>query len=60
MGVILRVRIFRVGFIQGENFPRWEFSMWKLSGGNHPVGTLLGGSFPSTTDNCFNENLDPN
>ena len=42
------VRIFGVGVILGGNFLWWRFSGWELSVGNHPGGSFLGGSFPST------------
>ena len=42
------VEILWMGVILGGNFPRCEFSGWYLSGGNHPGGNFLGGSFPST------------
>ena len=45
---IYQVGIVRVGVILGRNFPRWEFYVWELSGGNHPGDMFPGGSFAST------------
>ena len=51
---IIRVGIFQVKVILGENFLRWGFSGWELSGGNHPGGNFQGGSFPSTKNCVYN------
>ena len=50
---VVRVGIFlggivQVGLMLGGNFLCWKFSGWEFSGGNHPCGNFLGGSFHVT------------
>ena len=47
MGVFLG-GIVQVRLILGGNFFWWKFSVWELSGENHPGGNFSSGSFHVT------------